>query len=144
MKNKIILLLVPITILASTAAYFLIGRNNAKEGDFSLSSVSETKTSDIGGVLFEIALLDFAPENPLRFDVKIDTHSGSLDFDLAKISFLEDDKGNKYEPLEWQGPSPGGHHLEGVLIFSVINKEANKIKLNIQDSVLRTFEWDLK
>ena len=107
MKNKIILLLVPITILASTAAYFLIGRNNAKEGDFSPSSVS-------------------------------------LDFDLAKISFLEDDNGNKYEPLEWQGPSPGGHHLEGVLIFSVINKEANKIKLNIQDSVLRTFEWDLK
>ena len=144
MKNKIILLLVPITILASTAAYFLIGRNNAKEGDFSPSSVSETKTSDIGGVLFEIALLDFAPENPLRFDVKIDTHSGSLDFDLAKISFLEDDKGNKYEPLEWQGPSPGGHHLEGVLIFPIINKEAKKIKLTIQDSVLRIFELDLK
>ena len=97
-----------------------------------------------GGVSFGVAPLNFNINEPLKFEIKIDTHSGSLDFDLAKISFLEDDNGNKYEPLEWQGPSPGGHHLEGVLIFPIINKEAKKIKLTIQDSVLRIFEWDLK
>ena len=144
MKRKIILLLILIIVLASIAAYFLIGKNGAKEEKLSPSSGSEIKISDIKGVLFEVTLSDFAPENPLRFDVKITTHSGSLDFDLTRISFLEDDRGDKYEPLEWQGPSPGGHHLAGVLLFPIINKEAEKIKLTIQDSVLRTFEWDLR
>ncbi|MDP2639022.1 MAG: hypothetical protein Q8P06_02535 [Candidatus Azambacteria bacterium] len=143
MKRKIILLLILIIVLASITAYFLIGKNVAKEENFWSSSGSEIKTSDINGVSFKVTFLDFAPENPLRFDVKIDTHTGSLDFDLAKVSFLEDDKGNKYEPLEWQGPPPGGHHLEGILIFPVINKEANKIKLNIQDNFQRAFEWNL-
>ena len=134
MKRKIILLLIPIIVLASITTYFFIGKNDG----------SEIKTSDENGVLFEVALLDFAPENPFRFDVTITTHSGSLDFDLTKVSFLEDDRGDKYEPVEWQWPPPGGHHLAGVLLFPIINKEAEKIKLTIQDSVLRTFEWDLR
>ena len=144
MKRKIILLLILIIVSASIAAYFLIGKNGAKEENLSPSSGSEIKTSDLNGVLFEVTLLDFAPENPLRFEVKIDTHSGSLNFDLAKVSFLEDDRARKYEPLEWQGPPPGGHHLAGVLLFPIINKEAERIKLTIQDSVLRTFEWSLR
>ena len=144
MKRKIILLLIPVIVLASITTYFFIGKNDAKEENLSPSFESEIKTSDINGVLFEVALLDFAPENPLRFDVTITTHSGSLDFDLTKVSFLEDDRGDKYEPVEWQGPPPGGHHLAGVLLFPIINKEAEKIKLTIQDSVLRTFEWDLR
>ena len=144
MKRKIILLLIPVIVLASITTYFFIGKNDAKEENLSPSFESEIKTSDINGVLFEVALLDFAPENPLRFDVTITTHSGSLDFDLTRASFLEDDRGDKYEPVEWQGPPPGGHHLAGVLLFPIINKEAEKIKLTIQDSVLRTFEWDLR
>jgi len=144
MKRKIILLLIPVIVLASITTYFFIGKNDAKEENLSPSFESEIKTSDINGVLFEVALLDFAPENPLRFDVTITTHSGSLDFDLTRASFLEDDRGDKYEPLEWQGPPPGGHHLAGVLLFPIIDKEVKKIKLTIQDSVLRTFEWDLR
>ena len=144
MKRKIILLLIPVIVLASITTYFFIGKNDAKEENLSPSFESEIKTSDENGVLFEVTLLDFAPENPLRFDVKITTHSGSLDFDLTRASFLEDDRDDKYEPLEWQGPPPGGHHLAGVLLFPIIDKEVKKIKLTIQDSVLRTFEWDLR
>ena len=144
MKRKIILLLIPVIVLASITTYFFIAKNDAKEENLSPSFESEIKTSDENGVLFEVALLDSAPENPLRFDVKITTHSGSSDFDLTRASFLEDDRGDKYEPLEWQGPPPGGHHLAGVLLFPIINKAAAKIKLTIQDSVLRTFEWDLR
>ena len=144
MKRKIILLLIPVIVLASITTYFFIAKNDAKEENLSPSFESEIKTSDENGVLFEVALLDSAPENPLRFDVKITTHSGSLDFDLTRASFLEDDRDDKYEPLEWQGPPPGGHHLAGVLLFPIINKTAAKIKLTIQDSVLRTFEWDLR
>ena len=144
MKRKIILLLILVIVLASITTYFFIAKNDAKEENLSPSFESEIKTSDENGILFEVALLDSAPENSLRFDVKITTHSGSLDFDLTKVSSSEDDKGNKYEPVEWQGPPPGGHHLAGVLLFPIIDKEVKKIKLTIQDSVLRTFEWDLR
>lgn len=50
------------------------------------------------------------------FDVKLDTHSGSLDYEIAKISYIRDSKGNNIKPESWDG-AIGGHHLEGNLKF---------------------------
>ena len=105
------------------------------------------KTNNQSGVTFEVTPLDFSFENPVKFEIKIDTHSGSLDFDLIKISTIEDDKGNKYQPLDWQGPPPGGHHLEGILIFPKLNSEVKYIKLSIRDINQNSpliFEWSLE
>ncbi|MDO8742977.1 MAG: hypothetical protein Q7J30_00200, partial [Candidatus Azambacteria bacterium] len=67
-----------------------------------------------------------------------------LDFDLTKISILEDDKGGQYQPIDWQGAGPGGHHVSGILIFPKLNKGIKSIKLTIQDSLPRIFEWKIK
>lgn len=50
------------------------------------------------------------------FDIKLDTHSGSLDYEMAKISYIRDRKGNMIIPESWNG-GIGGHHFEGTLKF---------------------------
>ena len=50
------------------------------------------------------------------FDIKLDTHSGSLDYEMAKISYIRDSKGNIIKPDAWDG-GIGGHHFEGTLTF---------------------------
>lgn len=96
------------------------------------------------GITFRVTPIDFGFENPVKFEIIIDTHSGSLDFDLVKISFLEDNRENKYQPLDWQGSPPGGHHLSGILIFPKIDNQTKKITFTIQDFPPRIFEWDLE
>ncbi|MFZ3383359.1 MAG: hypothetical protein WA144_05490 [Candidatus Methanoperedens sp.] len=51
-----------------------------------------------------------------EFEIKLDTHSGSLDYDLAKISYIRDSKGNTIKPESWDG-GIGGHHIEGYMKF---------------------------
>lgn len=103
-----------------------------------------SKIDNQGGVSFRVTPLDFNLDTPVKFEVEIDTHSGSLDFDLTEISILEDDLGNNYQATDWQGSPPGGHHLAGVLTFSKLDIQAKKLKLIIQDSFLRIFEWNFK
>ena len=102
------------------------------------------KTDVQGGISFEATPLEFSFSGPLKIEIRIDTHSGSLDFDLAKISNIEDNLGNKYQPLKWEGPPPGGHHISGVLFSPQLDGKAKKIKLTIQDAYLRIFEWNLE
>lgn len=94
-------------------------------------------------VSFEVTPLDFTFNNPVRFEIKIDTHSGSLDFDLTEISILKDEKGNRHQVLNWQGSLPGGHHRSGVLSFHKVNNQTKKLTLIIKDDLQRVFEWDL-
>jgi len=103
-----------------------------------------TKTDNQGGVSFEITPLSFSFENPIKFEIKINTHSVSLDFDLVETSILEDNFGDKYQPLKWDGSSPGGHHRSGILVFPPLDSKAKKVKLTIQDTYLRIFEWELE
>ncbi|MDO8436222.1 MAG: hypothetical protein Q7S82_02440 [bacterium] len=102
-----------------------------------------SKINSQGGITFEVQPLDFSFEKSIQFEITIDTHSGSLDFDPAKISVLEDGNGNRYPALEWQGSPAGGHHISGILIFPKLNGPATKLKLTIQDNFLRIFEWEL-
>lgn len=103
-----------------------------------------SKTDVQGEISFEVTPLQFSLSDPLKIEVRIDTHSGSLDFDPARISKIEDDIGNQYQPLKWEGSSSGGHHRSGTLFFSSLDGQAKKIKLIIQDAYLRIFEWDLE
>ena len=65
------------------------------------------------------------------FDVKLDTHSGSLDYEMAKISYIRDSKGNIVKPESWDG-GIGGHHFEGTLKFPKFDDSAG-FELVIQD-----------
>ncbi len=65
------------------------------------------------------------------FDIKMDTHSGSLDYEMAKISYVRDGKGNIIQPLTWDG-GIGGHHFSGALKFPKFDDSAG-FELVIQD-----------
>lgn len=101
----------------------------------------ETKYSEIGGITFTVTPNNF--NNPAEFEIRIDTHSGSLNFDLTKISILEDGKSNQYQPVAWQGSAIEGHHISGTLIFPKFENKTDTMKLIIQDISPRVFEWQL-
>jgi hypothetical protein len=50
------------------------------------------------------------------FSVKLDTHTGVLDYQMDKLAYVRTDDGNVYRPTSWDGIS-GGHHVEGTLQF---------------------------
>lgn len=96
-------------------------------------------------VSIEVKLDDFSFDKPIRFDVSINTHQGSLDFDLTKISHLRDDEANIYQPLSWEGSPPGGHHRSGTLTFPRLSEKTKFIKLIIKDVnnvPERVFRWE--
>ena len=88
--------------------------------------------------------LAFKGETAALFFYGLTRFSVDLDFDLVQISTLYDDIGNEYEPLNWDGSEPGGHHRSGILKFPTINNNAKSIKLVVIDSVRREFNWNLK
>lgn len=105
-----------------------------------------TKTNDENGVSIEVKPIDFSFDKQVKFDIAINTHQGSLDFDLIEISVLEDDKGNKYKPINWEGSPSGGHHRYGTLTFSKIGEKTTFIKLiikNVYDVPERIFVWNV-
>lgn len=79
------------------------------------------------------------------FTVSLNTHSVELNFDFIKIMILEDDLGNLYPAIEWTGNS-GEHHINGDIVFSKINKQANSVELQINsiNGVNRNFKWILQ
>ena len=81
-----------------------------------------------------------------RFKIVLNTHSVELDQDLTKVVLLIDSKGDKYQPLSWDGAPPGGHHREGVLTFRPISPLPLSIELvikNIDGIPERKFNWNL-
>ena len=65
---------------------------------------------------------------------------------MTKISYLLDDKNNKYTPASWDGGS-GGHHLEGTLYFSEPIGNAKIMKFVIESVYnieKREFFWEIK
>ncbi len=103
------------------------------------------KINSENSVSIEVEPIDFSFNKPIRFDVSISTHQGSLDFDLTKISHLEDDKGNIYQPLNWEGSPAGGHHRSGILSFPRLSEKTKFIKLtieNVYNVPERVFKWE--
>lgn len=108
----------------------------------------ETRTDEQPPVTIKVTPIEFGGDvKTWRFVIVFDTHSGSLDEDLAQIATLTDDKGNIYQPTAWEGQGPGGHHREGVLVFNAINPAPMYVELKIKDIgdiAERTFRWNLE
>lgn len=109
------------------------------------SKTYETKTDTQGTIEVEVTPKVLSSKENSTFEVAINNHQVDLNYDLAKIAVLTDDKGNKYLPVSWSGKE-GGHHSAGTLIFGPVLKDTKKIKFLIKDieGVDRIFEWVLK
>ncbi|KKW18307.1 MAG: hypothetical protein UY60_C0015G0005 [Parcubacteria group bacterium GW2011_GWB1_50_9] len=106
----------------------------------------ETKIDEEPPVTIEITPIEFGQAaSKWKFNVIFTTHSGSLDFDPMQVASITDDKGGVSQPVAWEGPGPGGHHREGILIFNVPNPAALGVELKIKDVggvAERLFIWN--
>lgn len=102
--------------------------------------------NDENAVSIEVAPIEFDFNEPVQFHIGINTHQGDLNFDLTLISLLEDNQGNVFKPISWDGSPSGGHHRSGVLTFPRLDDGTQWIRLTIRDVYdvpERIFEWKL-
>ena len=81
------------------------------------------------------------------FRITFTTHSGSLDDDPTSVASMVDEVGNVYLPTGWEGPGPGGHHREGMLVFNAIESTPKYIELRVNGIggiSERLFRWNLE
>jgi hypothetical protein len=72
--------------------------------------------------------------------VVFDTHSVDLDFDPLAIATL-DTGGREVRAGAWDGAGPGGHHLEGDLVFDV-EAEPSDMALTLELDPPVTLTWE--
>lgn len=80
------------------------------------------------------------------FELEFETHSVDLDFDVAKQSYIVDNKGKRFNNGIWNGSPPGGHHRSGTLSFNNSLTQTNYVELiikNIAGISERKFRWEL-
>ncbi|MDO8561697.1 MAG: hypothetical protein Q7S05_02620 [bacterium] len=107
----------------------------------------ESQTDSQGIVSVTVTPLQLgAVASGWKFNVVLDTHSGSLDQDMLTSAVLVDDSDNVYRPTNWDGAPPGGHHREGVLSFMPNISVPKKVQLKILNIEVpeRNFTWELK
>jgi hypothetical protein len=85
------------------------------------------------------------------FGIWLNTHSVDLSMDLAVLSYLETDLGERVAAISWSGGS--GHHVQGELVFpsssssgEILLDGASVITLRIVDvdAPERVFHWELQ
>lgn len=149
--KKVVGVVVVSSILAVAVSFLLteasasdqVSQTAGNAGAFDLAA----KKSNADGISVEVEPVDFTLGEPARFSVSLSTHSGSLDFEMAEISILEDGQGNAYGATGWEGSPPGGHHRSGTLVFPALGGETKSIKLTlkgISGGSERVFEWPLR
>ena len=106
-----------------------------------------SQTSDERGVKVTVTPQSLLKETQAWiFEVTLETHTQSLNEDLAKSSTLIAD-GKPYAALDWKGAPPGGHHRKGSLNFKAITPQPQSVELQIRltgEAAPRTFQWFLK
>ncbi len=148
MKKSVIYIIIAFVVVA--VILLLLSKNNTAGNNPSQNSASayETKTDSQAEVNVTVTPLDLgAGSSQWKFDVGFNTHSVELNQDPSQVSVLVDDQGKEYKPISWQGPGPGGHHVEGQLIFNPINPRPKSVTLKILSIAgisSRDFSWALK
>lgn len=127
-------------------------RTNEKDGQNTVEpslvqKQYETKTDAQGPVTVEVTPQIFPEDRQWKFEMVLDTHSVELDQDPLQVVVLIDDQGNTFKPISWDGPGPGGHHREGILIFEAIIPVPKYIELKIQNVgniPERSLKWNIQ
>lgn len=146
MKSKILIGVIPLIIFGAIILVILQQKPNKgiPERKIILEQSYQTLTDEKGEVTVAATPKILEAGKNAQFELKFNTHSVDLDYDLLKISRLSDNKGNIYEPLSWSG-GKGGHHIEGTLTFPVLAGKSESVKLIINriDNNDREFIWKL-
>lgn len=103
----------------------------------------ESRSSNANRIRLDVRPVQLEGGQQARFQIRMNTHSVNLGYDLVAVALLEDDQGRKYRPLTWDGSPPGGHHRSGILEFPAIAKDSKVITLYIKIEPDRIFEWKL-
>jgi len=104
----------------------------------------EMKSNNENRVRIDVQPVQLAAGRPMKFEVRMNTHSADLGQDMAAVSTLKDNNGREYKATAWQGSPPGGHHRKGVLEFPDLADNSESITLVIRgiDNVPeRIFNW---
>jgi hypothetical protein len=107
----------------------------------------EMKSNSENRVRVDVKPVQLAPGQPVRFEVRMNTHSEPLEEDMIAVSALKDNMGRLYQATAWEGSGPGGHHRKGVLAFPRLEDNTESITLIIRkvaEVPERTFEWSVK
>ncbi len=155
MKNSVITILSVLAFLGGFLVFYQsrpVDQNtptvNQTDEQTNSSQQWETKTDEQLPVTVKATPIEFGANiQTWKFQIVFDTHSGSLDDDLLQIAVLADTAGNEYRPIAWEGPGPGGHHREGVLIFNAISPTPSVVELKIRSVggvPERSFSWSIK
>jgi hypothetical protein len=110
------------------------------------------RTDDQGAVEVNVVPISLGPpaSDNVILAIWMNTHSVDLSMDLAALSLLETDLGDRVSAISWSGGS--GHHVQGELVFPGTNQSgaalldgASSITLRIVnvDAPERIFNWDL-
>jgi hypothetical protein len=116
-------------------------------GFLSQAGAFQAQTNDENAVWVEVKPVQLTPGQPAIFEVRLNTHSVNLSYDMVKVSSLQDSQGKVYQATAWKGSSPGGHHRRGTLEFPQLQGNPQTVKLVIQgiaDIPQRVFEWKLE
>ena len=90
----------------------------------------DTVKNQGGAVTVEAKYLDAGPAGagtPIRFEIKLDTHSVNLDqYDLKQLATLRNDRGVAVKPLSFEKEG-SGHHVQHVLAFPATDGSGNSV-----------------
>lgn len=150
MKKTTTIILLIGSFIIGLSLYWFVQQNTSVDAQISQQENSqkwETKIDAQANVTIVVTPLDISPRaNEWRFDIGMNTHSVELSQDLKKIASLIDDSGNVYQPILWDGPQEGGHHIQGTLVFRAPTSVSKTVKLqikNVGDVPVRMFTWEI-
>lgn len=107
----------------------------------------ETKSNQQNRVRVDVRPVQLTPGHPARFEIRMNTHSENLSQDMIAVCTLKDNQGREYQPTNWEGSPPSGHHRRGILEFPALEGTSRSITLVIRDIAEvpeRIFEWSIK
>lgn len=147
----VIIIIIIVFILFIHHSDDLILRENISPSNQDLPAgrqeILSSQTNSQGSVTVQVTPKELSQSSSSwDFEIVLDTHSGNLDQDLTKISFLVDDEGNQFEPSSWEGDPAQGHHRTGVLKFKPFSPKPKLIELKIGkigDVDEKSFKWEL-
>jgi hypothetical protein len=127
---------VPIIIVIAVFSAWLGFNANAVAFDI--------QTSDANSVRVDVKPVALVAGKPAVFEIRLNTHSVNLNYDIVEISSLQDGGGKIYKAVEWKGSPLGGHHRRGILEFQNLEGTPQSLKLVIRGVAgvpERSFEW---
>lgn len=144
MTKKYLIIIIFALILVIIIGFQVLNRPNENQGP-QISNLG-ARTNNEGAVEITVTPKKLS-DKEWAFEMTLNTHSVDIGEDLTKASVLINENGNEYNPIEWQGDPPGGHHRSGILKFNSISPRPTLITLKIRqvDGIEeRNFTWQLK